>query len=140
MVARNQTRDKPLEYVWAIPASAVAALRPPFHQGTFGFKLLRRKEQSLKQSARKTRNENRHSDFESLNFSMLRRGVITDLACPPLEFPVVIKGVVFPKFFCRLEAYEPQAAGHRYLFLIWVDDGLGNATPRNSQVQADGHK
>jgi|SRR5215469_7160649 hypothetical protein len=80
--------------------------------------LLRRKEQSLKQSARKTRNENRHSDFESLNFSMLRRGVITDLACPPLEFPVVIKGVVFPKFFCRLEAYEPQAAGHRYLFLI----------------------
>src|SRR5215471_5283032 len=58
------------------------------------------------------------SDFESLNFSMLRRGVITDLACPPLEFPVVVKGVVFPKFFCRLEAYEPQAAGHRYLFLI----------------------
>jgi len=53
MVARNQTRDKSLEYVLAIPASAVAVLRPPFHQGTFGFYLLR-KEQSLKQSARRT--------------------------------------------------------------------------------------
>jgi hypothetical protein len=55
----------------------------------------------------KRRNENRQSDSESLNFAMLRRGAITDLACPPPKFPVVIKGVVFPKFFCRLEAFEP---------------------------------
>jgi hypothetical protein len=54
MVARNQTRDKSLEYVLAIQASAVAVLRPPFHQETFDFNLLRRKEQSLKQSARQT--------------------------------------------------------------------------------------
>jgi hypothetical protein len=107
MVARNQTRDKPLDYVWAIPASAVAALRPPFHQGTFGFKLLRRKEQSLKQSARQTPQRKPAKWFESLNLATLRRGAITDLACPPPKFPVVIKGVVFPKFFCRLEAFEP---------------------------------
>jgi hypothetical protein len=45
------------------------------------------------------------SDFESLNLAMLRRGTITDLACPPFKFPVVIKGVLFPKLFCRLKAF-----------------------------------
>jgi hypothetical protein len=56
--------------------------------------------------------------FESLNLAMLGRGAITDLACPPLKFPIMIKRVVFPKFFCRLDAFKSQAAGHRYLFLI----------------------
>jgi hypothetical protein len=47
MVARNQTRDKSLEQIIANPTSAVAALRPPFRQGTFDFNLLGRKKQSL---------------------------------------------------------------------------------------------
>jgi|SRR5436305_5322301 hypothetical protein len=73
---------------------------------------------NLNQSARQPPQGKPAKWFESLNLAMLRRGAITDLACPPLKFPIMIKRVVLPKFFCRLEAFKSQAAGHRYLFLI----------------------
>jgi hypothetical protein len=60
----------------------------------------------------------KNPQFESLNLAMFGRGAIADLAGPSLKFPVVIKGVVFPKFLSRLEAFEAKAARHRYLFLI----------------------
>jgi hypothetical protein len=57
-------------------------------------------------------------DFATLSFATVRRCAIANLTSPPLKFPVMIKRVVFPKFLRRLEAFKPQAARHRHLFLI----------------------
>jgi hypothetical protein len=122
MASKNPFRDKLLGLPYTIRDIGVGAHQLIFPQETFGAHLINEK------TAPNRRDDN-SVDFATLSFATVSRCAtlsfatvsrcaIANLTSPPLKFPVMIKRVVFPKILRRLEAFKPQAARHRHLFLI----------------------